>query len=72
MKGSEAAEHFLANYFLFNFFFSISGITALEAVHLGIEKNERERKKRKIENKRFDPESNTTNLSVDTFKHHDY
>lgn len=29
-------------------------------------------KKRKIENKRFDPESNTTNLSVDTFKHHDY
>lgn len=29
-------------------------------------------KKRKIENKRFDPESNTTNLNVDTFKHHDY
>lgn len=69
MKGSEAAEHFLANYFLFNFFFSISGITALEEVHLGIEKKE---KKRKIENKRFDPESNTTNLSVDTFTHYDY
>ena len=65
MKGSEAAEHFLANYFLFNFFSPISGITALEAVL-------KKRGKKKKENKRFDPESNTTNLSVDTFKHHDY
>lgn len=28
----------------------------------------RERKRKKVENKRFDPEYNTTNLSVDTFQ----
>lgn len=50
--------------------------SSLESWHLkrytsGLKKK-REREKRKIENKSFDSESNTTNLSVDTFKHHDY